>query len=364
MFKSIRNMLAIPELRQRIFFTIAIFFVYRVGGHIPVPGVNAGVLSAWFNQNAQGGLFGFIDMFAAGNLRKATIFALGIMPYISASIIIQLLTAVVPALEKLSKEGDAGIGNGMSLIIFIGIIARIPADVTLTMEKIGAGDTNLVNIAVILFVMVVVVAGVVVIQQGQRKIRVQYAKRIVGRKIYGGQSTHIPLRVNTAGVIPIIFASALIMFPNTILMFTDADWLKTLAGWLSPGNWLYMIVYGGMIIFFSYFYTAIVLNPADLADNMKKYGGFIPGIRPGKNTELFIDRVLTRITLAGSVFLALIALLPVVMAVIFKSPITFGGTGLLIVVGVALDTIRQIESHMLMRHYDGFLKKGRIRGRR
>jgi preprotein translocase subunit SecY len=435
-FNSIRNMMAIPELRQRIFFTIAIFFVYRVGGHIPVPGVNAGVLSAWFNQNAQGGLFGFIDMFAAGNLRKATIFALGIMPYISASIIIQLLTAVVPALEKLQKEGEAGrkritqytrygtiglsllqsfgiqiwlkslvfngvpvvepsmgwlftpltmitmtagtafimwlgeqisergIGNGMSLIIFIGIIARIPADVTLTMEKVGAGDTNLVNIAVTLLVMVVVVAGVVLIQQGQRKIRVQYAKRIVGRKIYGGQSTHIPLRVNTAGVIPIIFASALIMFPNTILMFTDADWLKTLAGWLAPGKPLYMIIYGGLIIFFSYFYTAIVLNPADLADNMKKYGGFIPGIRPGKNTELFIDRVLTRITLAGSVFLAVIALLPIVMAIIFKSPITFGGTGLLIVVGVALDTVRQIESHMLMRHYDGFLKKGRIRGRR
>jgi len=429
-------MMAIPELRQRIFFTIAIFFVYRVGGHIPVPGVNAGVLSAWFNQNAQGGLFGVMDMFAAGNLRKATIFALGIMPYISASIIIQLLTAVVPALEKLQKEGEAGrkritqytrygtiglsllqsfgiqiwlkslvyngvpvvepgmgwlftpltmitmtagtafimwlgeqisergIGNGMSLIIFIGIIARIPADVMLTMEKVGVGDTNLVNIAVTLLVMVVVVAGVVLIQQGQRKIRVQYAKRIVGRKIYGGQSTHIPLRVNTAGVIPIIFASALIMFPNTILMFTDADWLKTLAGWLAPGKPLYMILYGGLIIFFSYFYTAIVLNPADLADNMKKYGGFIPGVRPGKNTEQFIDRILTRITLAGSIFLAIIALLPVVMAVIFKSPISFGGTGLLIVVGVALDTIRQIESHMLMRHYDGFLKKGRIRGRR
>ncbi len=429
-------MMAIPELRQRIFFTIAIFFVYRVGGHIPVPGVNAGVLSEWFNQEAQGGLFGFIDMFAAGNLRKATIFALGIMPYISASIIIQLLTAVVPALEKLSKEGEAGrkritqytrygtiglsllqsfgiqawlrslvfngvpvvdptmtwlftpltmitmtagtafvmwlgeqisergIGNGISLIIFIGIISRIPPDVMLTTEKMSAGEVSVVNIIMILAAMLVVVAGVVLIQQGQRKIRVQYAKRIVGRKIYGGQSTHIPLRVNTAGVIPIIFASALIMFPSTILMFTDASWLKALAGALAPGKPLYMILYAGLIIFFCYFYTAIVLNPADLADNMKKYGGFIPGVRPGKKTEQFIDRILTRITLAGSVFLAMIALLPIAMAVIFKSPITFGGAGLLIVVGVALDTMRQIESHMLMRHYDGFLKKGRIRGRR
>jgi preprotein translocase subunit SecY len=436
-FKSIRNMLAIPELRQRIFFTLAILFVYRIGGHIPSPGVNAGALSDWFSSQ-QGGLFGFFDMFAGGNLRKATIFALGIMPYITASIIFQLLTAVIPSLEKLQKEGEAGrkkitqytryatialallqsfgisvwlqnsvgaevpglidpalgvwgfrllamitmtagtafimwlgeqitergIGNGISLIIFIGIVARIWPDVQSTIGKITFNETNIVNTLILLIVMVLVVAGVVMIQQGQRRIRVQYAKRIVGRKVYGGQTTHIPLRVNTAGVIPIIFASALIMLPNTILMFTDAEWLRTLQSWLMPGEPLYMVLYAGLIIFFSYFYTAIVLNPADLADNIKKYGGFIPGIKPGKKTEAFIDRILTRITLAGSVFLAVIALLPIVMSMIFQAPFSFGGTGLLIVVGVALDTMRQIESHMLMRHYDGFLKKGRIRGRR
>lgn len=438
MFKSIRNMFAIPELRQRILFTLLLLFVYRIGGHIPTPGVNAGALSDWFASKASGGVFGFFDMFAGGNLRKATIFALGIMPYISASIILQLLTAVIPALEKLKKEGEAGrkkitqytrygtiglsllqsygisawirnlgaseipglldpslgpwgftllamitmtagtafimwlgeqisergIGNGISLIIFIGIIARIPADFTANVDKLFLGESNMINTVILLLVMVLVVAAVVLIQQGQRRIRVQYAKRIVGRKIYGGQTTHIPLRVNTAGVIPIIFASALIMFPNTILMFTDAEWLRTLAGWLAPGEPLYMVLYATLIIFFAYFYTAIVLNPADLADNMKKYGGFIPGVRPGKRTEAFIDRILTRITLAGAIFLAAIALLPIVMSQIFQAPFAFGGTGLLIVVGVALDTMRQIESHLLMRHYDGFLKKGRIRGRR
>lgn len=437
MFQSIRNMFAIPELRKRIFFTLAILFVYRVGGHIPTPGINGNLLVGWFQENAGKGLFGFVDMFAGGNLSKATIFALGIMPYITSSIIIQLLTAVIPSLEKLSKEGEAGkkritqytrfgtiglsllqsfgiaawlrglnggeipglidpglgglgftliamismtagtafimwlgeqisdrgIGNGISLIIFIGIIARMPADVMNSMEQIVYNQTNLINTIVILIVMVVVIAFVVMIQQGQRKIKVQYAKRIVGRKVYGGQTSHIPLRVNTAGVIPIIFASSLIMFPNTIMMFVKTDWLQSIANALAPGQPLYLILYAGMIIFFSYFYTAIVLNPADLADNLKKYGGFIPGIRPGKKTESYIDRIITRITLAGSFFLAGVAILPIIMSNWFQTPFVVGGTGLLIVVGVGLDTMRQVESHLLMRHYDGFLKKGRIRGR-
>ncbi|MCD4734391.1 preprotein translocase subunit SecY, partial [bacterium] len=240
---------------------------------------------------------------------------------------------------------------------------RMPADVMNSMEQIVYNQTNLINTIVILIVMVVVIAFVVIVQQGQRKIKVQYAKRIVGRKVYGGQTSHIPLRVNTAGVIPIIFASSLIMFPNTIMMFVKTDWLQSIANALAPGQPLYLILYAGMIIFFSYFYTAIVLNPADLADNLKKYGGFIPGIRPGKKTESYIDRIITRITLAGSFFLAGVAILPIIMSNWFQTPFVVGGTGLLIVVGVGLDTMRQVESHLLMRHYDGFLKKGRIRGR-
>lgn len=423
--------MAIPELRQRIFFTIAIFFVYRVGGHIPVPGVNAGVLSAWFNQNAQGGLFGFIDMFAAGNLRKATIFALGIMPYISASIIIQLLTAVVPALEKLQKEGEAGrkritqytrygtiglsllqsfgiqiwlkslvfngvpvvepsmgwlftpltmitmtagtafimwlgeqisergIGNGMSLIIFIGIIARIPADVTLTMEKVGAGDTNLVNIAVTLLVMVVVVAGVVLIQQGQRKIRVQYAKRIVGRKIYGGQSTHIPLRVNTAGVIPIIFAISLLLFPQFIAQFLgmfSAD-LATRANEFVANVFnnqiLYSVLYFLLVGMFTYFYTAITFNPEEISKNLRQSGGFLPGIRPGDQTTHILQHIVHRITLFGAIFLGFVAVLPNVTQVLTGiQTFTIGGAALLIVVAVALDVMKQLQSQLSVREYE------------
>lgn len=434
MFESFRNTFKIPDLRNRIFFTLALLLVYRIGGHIPLPGIDYQALAKFF-QNQQG-LFGLLDMFAGGNLRKATIFALGIMPYISSSIIFQLLTAVVPYLEKLAKEGESGkkkitqytrygtlvlsavqglgiavwlesrpggldlvttpgwafklltvitltsgtafimwlgekitergIGNGISLIIFVGIVARLPSGVIKTASQVLTREMSVPVMILVVAIMIVVVAAVVIMQQGQRRVRVQYAKRVVGRRVYGGQGTHIPLRVNTAGVIPVIFASSVIMFPQTILTFLNPDpasTLATIAKFFTPGHWLYYCFDAVLIIFFTYFYTAIVLNPQDMADNMKKYGGFIPGIRPGKNTAEYIDRILTRITLAGAIFLALIDILPTFLYQLFNVPFWFGGTGLLIVVGVALDTMRQIESHLLMRHYEGFVKKGRLRGR-
>jgi preprotein translocase subunit SecY len=358
------------------------------------------------------------------------------MPYISSSIIFQLLVTVIPYLEKLSKEGDAGrkkitqytrygtvilsifqgsaislwleglnpggipvvttpgwgfrimtvltltagtafimwlgekitefgIGNGISLIIFAGIVAAMPGGTIRTVNSLLHGELDIATLVIILAVMVAVVMAVVYMQQGQRRIRVQYAKRIVGRKIYGGQSTHIPIRVNTAGVIPVIFASSIIMFPQTILTFVGGRGgiIEQIAQMMLPGQGLYVAVNVVLIVFFTYFYTAVVLNPQDMAENMKKYGGFIPGIRPGKNTAQYIDRIITRVTLAGALFLAAIDTLPTVLITFMKVPFYFGGTGLLIVVGVALDTMRQIESHLLMRHYDGFVKKGRIRGR-
>ncbi len=437
---KIQNIFKIPELRKRILFTLGLLIVYRLGGHIPTPGVDTAALQHFFKQNA-GTLFGLYDLFAGGNLSKATIFALGIMPYISASIIFQLLTAVVPYFEKLQKEGEEGrkkitqytrygtvllaviqgfgisiflesiqiqaaaavpgiepatglgfrlmtmltlvagtvfvmwlgeqitergIGNGISLIIFIGIVARYPSQFLNTVQVLRAGTLSPFLLLFVLAIMVGIIAGVIMITQGQRRIPVQYAKRIVGRKVYGGQSTHIPLRVNTAGVIPIIFAQSLIMFPSTIatLFAPNSEVMQSIVGLLAPGGWLYNIVYSLIIIFFSYFYTAIIFNPADLADNMRKYGGFIPGIRPGKRTAEYIDRILTRVTLPGGIFLAIIAILPFFLIRQFNVPFFFGGTGLLIVVGVALDTLQQIESHLLMRHYDGFMKKGRMRGRR
>jgi len=433
-FESFRNTFKIPDLRNRIFFTLALLLVYRIGGHIPLPGIDYQALAKFFQS--QQGLFGLLDMFAGGNLRKATIFALGIMPYISSSIIFQLLTAVVPYLEKLAKEGESGkkkitqytrygtlilsavqglgiavwlesrpggldlvttpgwafklltvitltsgtafimwlgekitergIGNGISLIIFVGIVARLPSGIIKTASQVLTREMSVPVMILVAVIMVVVVAAVVIMQQGQRRVRVQYAKRVVGRRVYGGQGTHIPLRVNTAGVIPVIFASSVIMFPQTILTFLNPDpasTLATIAKFFTPGHWLYYCFDAVLIIFFTYFYTAIVLNPQDMADNMKKYGGFIPGIRPGKNTAEYIDRILTRITLAGAIFLALIDILPTFLYRLFNVPFWFGGTGLLIVVGVALDTMRQIESHLLMRHYEGFVKKGRLRGR-
>ncbi|MBN2184634.1 MAG: preprotein translocase subunit SecY [Candidatus Krumholzibacteriota bacterium] len=434
MIKKFQDIFSIPELKKRILFTIGILVVYRIGGHITAPGVNPLALKAFFS-NQQGTIFALYDMFAGGNLSRATIFALGIMPYISASIIIQLLQAVIPFFEKLAKEGEEGrkkitqytrygtvalalvqsigislflqnlnvggasvvtmspfafrlltmitmtagtifvmwlgeqisergIGNGISLIIMIGIIARYPADFLNTWRAINLGQMTPFRLIIFAAIMISVVAGVILITQGQRRIPVQYAKRIVGRKVYGGRSQYIPLRVNTAGVIPIIFAQSILMFPSTIAAFFKSDFLSGVQSLLSPSSWLYVTLYGIIIIFFTYFYTAIILNPVDLADNMQKYGGFIPGIRPGKRTSDYIDRVLTRVTLPGAVFLAFIAVLPDILIYKGGLPFRFGGTGLLIVVGVMLDTLQQIETHLLMRHYDGFMKKGKLRGRR
>jgi len=436
MISKLQEIFSIPELKRRVLFTLAILVVYRVGGHITTPGVDPSALAAFF-EGKQGTILGLYDLFAGGNLQKATIFALGIMPYISASIILQLFQAVIPYFEKLAKEGEEGrkkinqytrygtvvlasvqaigiaifleslrgptgepavlftgwgfrfitvltltsgtvfvmwlgeqitergIGNGISLIIAIGIIARYPIDILNTYRAVSIGQMSPFALLVLLAAMVGVVAGIIFVTQGQRRIPVQYAKRVVGRKIYGGQASHIPLGVNIAGVIPIIFAQSIIMFPGTIAaFFKDFGIMQSIAMILTPGHMIYIILYSTIIIFFAYFYTAIVLNPVDVAENMKKSGGFIPGIRPGKRTAEFIDRVLTRITLPGAIFLAFIAVLPDVLIAKANVPFYFGGTGLLIVVGVVLDTLRQLESHLLMRHYDGFTKHGRLKGRR
>jgi len=429
---SYQNMFKIPELKRRLLFTGMILIIYRLGGHVPTPGINRDALRAFFDQQ-QGTLVGLYDMFAGGNLGQATIFALGIMPYISASIIFQLLQAVVPYFEKLAKEGEEGrkkltqytrygtvalalvqsfgisfalenmpggivstpgmafklmtmltlttgtilvmwlgeqisergIGNGISLVIFIGIVARYPTDLINTALQLQSGQLHWMKGIVIAVFMLAVIAGIIAITQGQRRIPVQYAKKIVGRRVYGGANTHIPLRVNTAGVIPIIFAQSIIMFPGTFgNIFPDNQVLTAISNVFRPPHLIYVLVYSSLIILFAYFYTAVILNPVDLADNMKKNSGFIPGVRPGKKTAEYIDRVLTRVTLPGAVFLAAIAILPDLMIYFLNVPFYFGGTGLLIVVGVALDTLQQIESHLVMRHYDGFMKKGRLRARR
>jgi len=435
-FDKATSIFRIPELRRRILFTLALLVVFRVGSYVPVPGIDSAALASAL-QGMKGTLLGLYDMFAGGAFSRATVFALGIMPYISASIILQLLTAVIPYFEKLQKEGeegrkkitqytrygtvllsvvqgygisiflenmpvasaspivpmggfgfrimttitltagtiflmwlgeqisDKGIGNGISLLIFAGIIARYPNDMVRTFESLRVGSLKLFTLVFLLILMVVIIAGVIVMTQAMRKIPVQYAKRVIGRRIYGGQSTHIPLRVNTAGVIPIIFAQSILMFPSSIAtFFGQSAFMDSLANLIRPDGAIYNILYAVIIIFFTYFYTAIVFNPGDLADNMQKYGGFIPGIRPGKKTSEYIDRVLTRVTLPGAVFLAFIAILPSVFIYKFQAPFYFGGTGLLIVVGVALDTLQQIESHLIMRHYEGFLKKGKLHGRR
>jgi preprotein translocase subunit SecY len=428
---SYQSMFRIPELKRRLLFTAMILLVYRLGGHVPTPGINRDALKQFFAN--QGGLLNLYDMFSGGGLSNATIFALGIMPYISASIIFQLLQAVVPYFEKLAKEGEQGrkkineltryatfvlaliqslgmatgleqmsggivanpglafklmtaitltagtvfvmwlgeqitergIGNGISLIIFIGIVASYPTDILNTFQPLRSGDMHIVVAILLAAFMLVVIAAIIAITQGQRKIPVQYAKKIVGRRVYGGANTHIPLKVNTAGVIPIIFAQSIIMFPATLgNMFPDSGFLMGLSRAFSPPHPVYVLVYSALVILFAYFYTAVVLNPVDLADNMKKNSGFIPGVRPGKKTAEYIDRVLSRVTLPGAVFLALIAVLPDLMIKLLNVPFYFGGTGLLIVVGVALDTLQQIESHLVMRHYDGFMTKGRLRARR
>jgi len=431
--EQFRNIFRVPELKRRILFTCALLIVYRIGAHVPTPGIDAHALALFFERQA-GNLLGFFDLFSGGALRRLSVFALGIMPYISASIILQLLAVVIPALEKLQKEGEQGrkkitqytrystvllsaiqalgiavglegmqiggaavvpnpgwafrlmttvtltggtiflmwlgeqisergIGNGISLLIFAGIIVRMPEAIFASWTLITQGEMNPLVFLALLAVMVAVVAGVIVMTLGQRRIPVQYAKRVVGRRVYGGQSTHIPLRVNTAGVIPVIFASSIIAFPATVAQFIKHPWAEWVSSWLAFGGVPYTIIYAGGIIFFTYFYTAIIFNPTDVADNMKKYGGFIPGIRPGSKTAEFIERILDRITLVGALYLAGISILPEILITQMNVPFYFGGTSLLIVVGVALDTVQQVESHLLMRHYEGFLKRAKVRGR-
>ncbi|HMK50284.1 MAG TPA: preprotein translocase subunit SecY [Thermodesulfovibrionales bacterium] len=429
---SFQNIFKIQELKNRVLFTLALLAVYRVGAHIPTPGINGEALSRFLTERG-GALMGFFDMFSGGALSKVTIFALGIMPYISASIILQLLTVVIPAIGKLAKEGDAGrkkivkytrygtvviaaiqsfgiaaglegmqggmfvqnpgwsfklitmitltsgtafimwlgeqitergIGNGISLIIFAGIVARFPNAVISTVRLVQAGELSIFFVLFLVIMMIAVVGAIIFIERGQRKLPVQYAKRVVGRKVYGGQATHLPLKVNTSGVIPPIFASSILIFPATIAGFIAIPWVQSVAKQLSPGTILYTLLYLGMIFFFAYFYTAIIFNPVDIADNLKKYGGYIPGIRPGQKTSEYIYKVLSRLTFVGALYLGFVCIIPEILIRRFNVPFYFGGTSLLISVGVALDTVSQIESHLVTRSYDGFLKKGRIRGRK
>jgi len=426
------NIFKIPELKRRILLTLGLLAVYRIGVHVPAPGIDAVALASFFAR-AKGTILGLFDMFSGGALERLSVFALGIMPYISASIILQLLTVVIPHLERLSKEGEQGrkkitqytrygtvvlsiiqgfgisvglesmtspggapvvispgwefrimtvitltagtafimwlgeqitergIGNGISLIIFAGIVARMPQAVGNTFRLLSTGEMGIFIILILIAFMVVVVGFIIFVEQGQRRIPVQYAKRVVGRKMYGGQSTHLPLKINTAGVIPAIFASSIIMFPATVASFIKVPWMQGVAAAMRPGNAIYELLYIGFIFFFCYFYTAVTFNPVDVADNMKKHGGYIPGIRPGKRTADYIDRVLTRITLGGAIYVSAVCVLPSILISRFNVPFYFGGTALLIVVGVAIDTVAQIESHMLTRHYEGFLKKGGVR---
>ena len=443
MIDKIRNIFNIPELRKRILFTLSILLVVRIGAHIPIPGVDGEALGAAI-QNFQNTLFGLYDLFAGGAFQRATLFALGIMPYISASIIIQLMGAVVPYFQRLQKEGEEGrkkitqltrygtvlistmqaygisiflgsmtsniggavvpvvpnpgivftftaivslvtgtmlmmwlgeritergIGNGISLIIMVGIMATFPNVIITEVVYVQEGLRGLLGEIILIAIMFVIVGCVVLLTQGTRKIPVQYAKRVVGRKIYGGQATHIPMKVNTAGVMPIIFAQSIMFIPSTIAtFFTNNEFFQSMMRWFSFDHPFYWFVFGTMIIFFTYFYTAIAFDPVQVSTTMKQQGGFIPGIRPGKKTAEFIDNILTRVTLPGSFSLAFIAVFPYILMQImdidFNLASFFGGTSLLIVVGVGLDTIQQIESHLMMRHYDGFLSKGRIRGRR
>jgi preprotein translocase subunit SecY len=462
MISALKNIWNIPDLRRRVMFTFAMLAVYRIGGHIPTPGINAGALARLFEQQA-GGILGFVDMFSGGYFSQLTIFALGIMPYITASIILQLLTVIWPYLEKLSKEGDAGrkkitqytrygtvvlsvvqslgialwlegnsapgseqivmnpgwgfrlmtmltlttgtafimwlgeqisergIGNGISLIIYAGIVVGLPSAVANTVTDVTTGQLSPISVLLLIVMMVLVVGAIVFVERAQRKIPIQYARRVVGRRVYGGASTYLPLRVNTGGVIPVIFASSMLAIPQTIGTIgalQESTWVQNILRQLDYSAPLYDLCYFGLIIFFCFFYVSIIFNPMDQADNMKKYGGFIPGIRPGKKTAEYIDRVLTRLTFGGAIYLGLVSLLPLVLMSGFQvqrlpwigptldkyipSVLTqglnvkfmFGGTALLIVVGVAMDTVQQIESQLIMRHYEGFLKGTRIKGRR
>jgi preprotein translocase subunit SecY len=459
---SIVNIFSIPDLRYRVLFMLAMLAVYRLGAWIPTPGINHQALEDLFQQQS-GTIFGFLDIFSGGNLRRFSIFALGIMPYITASIILQLATVVVPYLEKLSKEGelgrkkitqytryltvvltlfqgfmtaialersggggtqivlnpgwgfrlmvmitlttgtafimwvgeqitDRGIGNGISLIIFAGIVVGLPRAIQAIIQNVQQRTWSIFTVMLLLIVMILTVAAVVFVERGQRKIPVQYAKRVVGRRVYGGQATHLPLRVNSGGVIPVIFAASIVSIPSTLGYVFPQTFMRSLSAQLAQGMPLYNLLYIAGIIFFAFFYVSIIFNPMEVADNIRKYGGYIPGIRPGKRTAEYIDRILSRLTAAGAIYLVLVCLLPEFLITGFKvQPIPligrplddwlttaglswittglgvtfyFGGTSLLIVVGVAMDTVQQIESQLIMRHYDGFLKKGRVRGRR
>ena len=418
MLSALSNIAKITELRQKVVFTLAMFIVFRAGTHIPVPGVNAAMIEQLFTS---GNLFGLLDMFSGGALSKFSIFAMSITPYINASIILQLLQVVVPTLERWHKEGEEGrkkinkltrygtvvlgfiqalgmaiglrvaindpgvgsilmiaitltagtvflmwigeqitakgIGNGISLIIFAGIVSRLPDGMAVIFNYLKAGTISFLSVLLFLVLAIVMIVFVVAITQGIRKVPVQYAKRVVGRKMYGGHTSYIPLKVNQAGVIPIIFASSVLMFPVTIAQFIDIPWIKTVAGWFAWGTPLQTTLYLLMIVFFTYFYTAVSMNIGDMSDNIKKYGGFIPGLRPGKPTTDYLDKIMSRITMAGAVFLALVAVMPnLIVWTTGIEGVYFGGTALLIVVGVALDTMKQIESLILMRHYQGFMK--------
>jgi preprotein translocase subunit SecY len=457
---SFRNIFAIPDLRKRVFFTFALLAVYRIGCIIPTPGIDPQSLLE-FMESQKGTILGFVNTFTGGSLARVAVFALGIMPYITASIILQLLTVVWPYLEKLSKEGELGrrkitqytrygtmlisilqstsiavwlervttpgggalvpqpgwgfrmmtvltlttgtafvmwlgeqisergVGNGISLIIFAGIVVGLPGAILGTVQSIQNGSLNVIAVLVLLVVMVLVTGFIVFMERGQRRIPVQYAKRVVGRKIYGGQNTYLPLRVNTGGVIPVIFASSVVMIPTTISgLFSNQEWLQRLSFYLGFGQPLHYALYVAAIVFFSYFYVSIIFNPADTAENMRKYGGFIPGIRSGRRTSEYIDRILTRLTLVGALYLSAVSVLPEFLlsgvqvgglpfigeGLEARLPawftqgmginFYFGGTSLLIVVSVAMDTVQQVESQLVMRNYDGLLKRGRIRGRR
>lgn len=432
---GVDNLARLPELRSKLMWTFLLLAAYRIGVHVPIPGVDSAALADFF-ASVQNTLFGLFDMFSGGGLRNLSVFALGIMPYISASIILQLLQVVSPDLKRMAKEEGAagrrkltqytryatvlitviqglgiamglesmhspagapvvleagwafrlitiatlcagtvlimwlgeqitekGIGNGISLIIFSGIVAGIPGGILKSGQLIKAGDMSIFMALVILILMAGVLAGIVLVERAQRRIPIHYAKRQVGRKMFGGQATHLPLRVNTAGVIPPIFASSLLLFPATIANFATNDTLKEVAGWFAPHTVIYNLLFIGLIVFFSFFYTAIIFDPKDIAENLKKGGGFVPGIRPGDKTREYIDKVLTRLTLWGALYISVISVLPMLLIAKFNVPFYFGGTSLLILVGVAMDFMNQIESHMISRQYEGLMNKTRIKGR-
>jgi preprotein translocase subunit SecY len=433
MLEGFSNASHIPELRRRLLFTAAMLAVYRVGVAVPTPGIDGQALASFFDA-ARSTLFGWINLFSGGALERFSVFALGIMPYISVAIILDLLKVASPYLDELYKEGEAGrrkitqytrygtvllslvqgfmiavsleriqapgggpvvynpgwgfrivtvltltagtmfimwlgeqitergIGNGISLIIMAGIVARLPSALGTTAQFVREGEMSIFVLIFILALSFAVTAGIVYVETAQRRIPVQYAKRVVGRRIYGGQSSHLPLKINTSGVIPPIFASSILVFPATVATFVPA--LKGYASLLTPGGAVYDVIYVALIVFFAYFYTAVTFNPVDVADNLKKHGGFIPGIRPGRYTAEYIDRVLSRITLGGAIYVSAVCVLPTILIQRFNVPFYFGGTALLIVVGVALDTMAQIETHLLTRNYEGFMRRGRIRSRR